>query len=84
MSYQLIISKGIKKVIESLPEAVERRVIAHIEALETNPRPTGVKELKGKDGWRIRIGDYRVVYRILDEEEVILLAKIGYRKDVYQ
>ncbi len=84
MSYQLIIPKGIKKMIESMPEADERRVIAHIEALETNPRPSGVKKLKGREGWRIRVGDYRVIYEILDEEKVILLTKIGHRRDVYQ
>ncbi|MBI5471635.1 MAG: type II toxin-antitoxin system RelE/ParE family toxin [Ignavibacteriae bacterium] len=72
------------KVLESLPDTDEHRIIAHIELLETNPRPAGAKKLKGMDGRRIRVGDYRVVYKILEAEKIVLLTKVAHRKDVYR
>ena len=54
-------------------------------ALETNPRPPGVKKLQGEEGiWRLRVGDYRVLYTIQHQELVILVLKIGHRREVYR
>ncbi len=84
MNYKVIIPKSVRKMMDGLPANIVARIINHLETLESNPRPDGVKKLKGKDGWRIRVGGYRVVYKIIDDDRVVLLTKVGHRKDVYQ
>ncbi|GAB5465137.1 MAG: hypothetical protein Kapaf2KO_05730 [Candidatus Kapaibacteriales bacterium] len=53
-------------------------------SLSTNPRPPECKKLKGRDAYRIRIGNYRVLYRIFDDELIIDIFKVGHRKEVYR
>ena len=68
-----------------LPESVSDRIFPRIKALATDPRPTGCKKLIGaKDTWRIRIGDYRVVYTIDDEIRQVEVTRIAHRREVYQ
>jgi len=59
-------------------------VKARILDLRDTPRPPGCKKLRDRDGWRIRNGDYRVVYRINDSEEMITVLQIGHRREVYR
>ncbi len=61
-----------------------RRIDSAIRALATDPRPTGAKKLVGATGWRIRVGDYRIVYVIEDAVLVITVVKVGHRRDVYE
>ncbi|MGA2543368.1 MAG: type II toxin-antitoxin system RelE/ParE family toxin [Verrucomicrobiota bacterium] len=67
-----------------LPDDIANRVLARLAALETNPRPPNVKKLKGRDGWRIRIGDYRIIYDIDDPTLQVLVITVGPRREVYQ
>jgi mRNA interferase RelE/StbE len=61
------------------------RLAAKLEALAENPRPAGVTKLQGEaNAWRIRVGDYRVLYTIEDRRPVVLVIKIGHRRDVYR
>ena len=83
MNYKVIIPKGVRKTMNALPEKIQRRVVETLELLESDPRPIGTKRLRGKNGWRIRVGDYRLVYVIDDSDKVVLLTKVGHRKDVY-
>lgn len=70
--------------LEKLDAPARRRVDASIDDLATEPRPRGAKPLKGMKGvWRKRVGDYRVVYKIEDDRLVVLVVKIGHRRDVY-
>ena len=56
-----------------------------MDALAANPRPKGVKKLSGPDDlYRIRVGDYRIVYQIHDDRLIVLVVRIGHRKDVYR
>ncbi|MCK4541546.1 MAG: type II toxin-antitoxin system RelE/ParE family toxin [Spirochaetales bacterium] len=59
------------------------RVLKAIKQLQVNPRPVGCRKLKNREGWRVRIGDYRVIYTIHDDELIILILKVGHRKEVY-
>jgi mRNA interferase RelE/StbE len=61
-----------------------RRLRAAIDQLCLNPHPPGCKKLAGRPGYRIRVGDYRIVYRMIDRELVIVIMAIGDRKDVYR
>jgi len=69
----------------SLPEPTPVRVIARIESLAVNPRPVGCRKLQGtKDLWRVCVGNYRVIYRIIDRSRVIDVIAIRHRRDAYR
>ena len=69
----------------ALPKDVVRRVDACILALGDEPRPPRTKKLKGEAGlWRVRVGDYRVVYRIEDERLVVVVIRVAHRREVYR
>lgn len=82
--YEIRLSQTVVKKLSKLPSDVEQRIIDSIELLINNPQPQGCKKLKGRDGYRIRIGDYRVIYQIKDKILTILVLDIGHRKDIYQ
>jgi len=66
-------------------EAVQRRIVAAMEGLAADPRPPGCVKLQGEDElWRIRLGDYRVVYAVRDEKLMVLVVRVAHRKDVYR
>lgn len=73
------------KELTKLDKAVARRIIKAIDALSVDPRPTGTRPLVGYPGlWRIRVGDYRVVYTIKDAELVVLALRVAHRSSVYR
>ena len=84
MTYQVIIPKSVKKELDRLPDDVAQMILARLSALETNPRPADVKKLKGRDAWRIRVGDYRVIYEIHDRDSQIIGITVGHRREVYR
>ena len=63
---------------------MQRRILSRIELLAENPRPPGAIKLTGQDAYRIRIGDYRVIYAIADKQLVVLVVDVGHRWDVYR
>jgi mRNA interferase RelE/StbE len=83
--YHLITKPAAEKQIAKLPTAIRKRIYAALDSLCEQPRPRGCKKLKGEDNlWRIRVGDYRVVYTIEDDQLIVLVVRIAHRKDVYQ
>ncbi|MGA2854997.1 MAG: type II toxin-antitoxin system RelE/ParE family toxin [Verrucomicrobiota bacterium] len=84
MRYCVILPKSVQKKLDRLPDDTANRVLARLAALETNPRPPDVKKLKGREGWRIRIGDYRVIYEIYDSTAQVIVITVGHRREVYQ
>lgn len=86
MSYQVSIRSRALKDIEALPLKTARQISKAIDGLANNPRPQGCKKLKGEQEyiWRIRAGDYRVLYTIEETIRVIDIRRIGHRKDVYK
>jgi mRNA interferase RelE/StbE len=84
ISYDVQIKPSARKELESLPNSLLARVIRKIESLAKDPRPAGCKKLKGyKDQWRIRIGDWRVVYIIDDAARLASVTRIAHRREVY-
>jgi mRNA interferase RelE/StbE len=67
-----------------LQGSVRERVATAIDALATDPRPVGCSKLAGRDDYRIRIGDYRVVYAVDDAERLVLVARVAHRREVYR
>lgn len=84
MKYALEIPPSVEKEIRSLPRSVQERIHASVLRLEANPRPPGSKRLLGSTFWRIRVGDYRVVYDIDDESRTVTLTRARHRKEVYR
>lgn len=83
MSYEVLILRRAQKELADLPKADYARVRDAVAALADDPRPPGCKKLVGRDGWRIRSGDYRVIYEINDTRREVTVLHIGNRRDVY-
>jgi mRNA interferase RelE/StbE len=84
MSYEVTILRRAVKELAQLPQKDGLRVEADIEALGSHPRPHGSRKLTGRDGYRIRSGDYRVVYEINDRLQSVTVFHVGHRKDIYR
>ena len=83
-SYSLLIKPSAANELEVLPFKDRKKIITRIEALASEPRPHGCEKLSGQDQYRIRQGDYRVVYSVEDETRTVLVVKVGHRRDVYR
>ncbi|MEL6604083.1 MAG: type II toxin-antitoxin system RelE/ParE family toxin [Cyanobacteria bacterium J06614_10] len=85
MTYQVEFTKRANKQFQALPSQVRKRIAPRIASLAQNPRPAGVVKLSGEDNaYRIRVGDYRVVYNIEDKKLQILVFRVDHRRDVYR
>lgn len=83
--YAIVFEKSADKALRKLPEHTQRQIAAAAKGLRIDPRPRGCKKLKGlADLWRIRVGDYRLIYAIRDEELLVLIVRLSQRKDVYR
>ena len=83
-SYDLVVKKSAERELRALPKQDLRRVTERLQSLSHNPRPPGGEKLSGHDQYRIRQGDYRIVYAIDDAAHVVTLVKIGHRREVYR
>jgi mRNA interferase RelE/StbE len=70
--------------IMALPEKLQGRIFAATDKLEAKPRPSGVKKMKGSELYRVRVGSYRVVYRVQDDVLLVVVVEVGNRKEVYR
>lgn len=83
--YSVELKPSARKELERLPGRVIERIFPRLEALEEEPRPTGCKKLKGgRDEWRIRVGDYRVVYTVDDLKLRVSVTRVRHRSHVYE
>lgn len=86
MKYQVIFTKKVAKEIRQLNKKDIPRIIEKAESLAQDPRPEGSKKLSGikDDFWRVRVGNYRIIYLIEEEIKIVQISKIGHRKDIYR
>ena len=85
MPYRIELSKPAVRQFEKLSKAVQTRLKPRIDALAHNPRPQGVKKLAGEDElYRLRVGDYRIIYQILGKVLLVVVMRMGNRKEVYR
>jgi mRNA interferase RelE/StbE len=84
MSYTVSILPRAQRQLAKLPSDVYERVRDALRALANEPRPHGCLKLTGRDGWRIRVGQYRVIYEIDDTNRSVIILDIGHRRDVYR
>ncbi|MFG6446110.1 type II toxin-antitoxin system RelE/ParE family toxin [Microbacterium sp. P07] len=84
MSYQVDFTTAAARDVKKLPRPARDRVFSAIDQLSAEPRPPGAKKLVGeKTAWRIRVGDYRVIYDIVDDRLTVTVVRAGHRRDVY-
>lgn len=85
MAYRVVITRRAERDLTALPKAVVRRIDAKILSLADAPRPADAAKLKGADAlYRIRVGDYRIVYEVQDDVVVIVIVRVGHRRGVYR
>lgn len=84
MTRQLLILRRAQKELANLPLNDYERIRDAIRALASDARPPGCRKLVGREGWRIRVGDYRVIYEIDDRQRTVTVLHVGHRRDVYE
>ena len=82
--YKIEIKRSAFKELEKIPQKDLKRIVLKIESLANNPRPPGIEKLSGLERYRIRQGNYRILYSIEDDVLTVYVVKIGHRKDVYR
>ena len=83
-SYSIQIKRSAAKELEAVPLKDRRRIVTRIEGLQTEPRPPGCEKLSGDDKYRIRQGNYRILYEIQDQALIVTVVRVGDRRDVYR
>jgi mRNA interferase RelE/StbE len=83
-SYRLLIKPSAAKELEAIPRKDRRRLATRIQQLSADPRPPGCEKLSGRELYRIRQGDYRILYTVGDAELIILVIRIGHRREIYR
>lgn len=84
MSYTIEILRSAQKSLEKIGPRDGERIIAAVDKLAVDPRPSGCRKLTGRSAWRIRVGAFRVIYEVYDHKLVVLVVDIGNRRDVYR
>lgn len=83
-SFDLLIKPSAVEEIESLPKGDRQRVVTRIAALALDPRPPGCEKLSGQERYRVRQGNYRILYEVRERELIVMVVKVGDRKVVYR
>jgi len=81
--YEIRFLPSVRKDLRGIPKATVRRILRKIDQLAENPRPPDSKKLTGRSLFRIRVGPYRIVFEVNDNEVVVVIVKVGHRRDVY-
>ncbi len=84
MSYRVFVLRRAQKELAALPRGVYPRLREHLLSLADDPRPPGAKKLVGRDGWRLRVGDYRAIYEIDDDGHRVTVLHVGPRSNIYR
>ncbi|MFI5137738.1 MAG: type II toxin-antitoxin system RelE/ParE family toxin [Sphingobacteriales bacterium] len=83
-NYTIVLSKKAQKQLDKLSDHIAEPILNAIAGLKENPKPIGYKKLNGRPGYRVRVGDYRIIYDIFDSELIIDVISLGHRKNIYQ
>jgi mRNA interferase RelE/StbE len=83
-SYELVFKKSVAKDLRAFPKQEVKRIMQRIRSLADDPRPAGCEKLSGQERYRVRQGVYRIIYEIEDARLVVLVVKVGHRRDIYR
>lgn len=81
--YSIEFKPSVWKDLDEIAKVDRRRILKRIEKLAEDPRPLGTKRLTGSERYRIRQGNYRILYSIEDEQVVVVVVKVGHRREIY-
>ncbi|HSE58168.1 MAG TPA: type II toxin-antitoxin system RelE/ParE family toxin [Nitrospiraceae bacterium] len=85
MPYTVQLAPAAQRQLQSLPKPLQSQITKRLLKLEVTPRPEGVKKLEGEnDLYRLRVGDYRIIYTIRDRELIVLVLKVSHRREIYR
>ncbi|MBI3666712.1 MAG: type II toxin-antitoxin system RelE/ParE family toxin [Acidobacteria bacterium] len=84
MAYSVLLKKSAEKELELLPTKIHDRVVELLVSLKKDPRPPGSKKLRGREGYRVRTGDYRVLYTVDDQRKEIMIFSVAHRREAYR
>jgi mRNA interferase RelE/StbE len=84
MAYEVLLKRSAERELNHLPRAAHDRIVERVVRLGTAPRPSGAVKLQGQDAYRIRVGDYRVLYVVDDTRRRVEVVAVGHRRDVYR
>ncbi len=84
MSYRVLLLAEPRKDLARIPKRDRDHLYEALHGLGENPRPPGCVRLEGSEGWRVRVGDYRIVYLIGDSEKTVMVVRVRHRRDVYR
>ena len=84
MAHSVEFKSVARKSINALPKDIKTRVISAAMSLGDNPRPPGCKKLKSRDAYRIKVGEYRIIYEIRDDVLIVLVVRVAHRRDAYK
>jgi len=82
--YRLLVKKSVARDLRAIPKKDVRRILKRIETLTVNPRPNGCEKLTDQERYRVRQGSYRIIYEVQDDALVVVVVKVGHRKNVYR
>jgi mRNA interferase RelE/StbE len=82
--YEVVFRKSVAQDLRQIPNRDLRRILATIDSLSEEPRPAGIEKLSGQEKYRVRQGDYRIICEIKDDEVIVVVVKVGHRRDVYR
>lgn len=83
-SYRIVFKKSVAKDLRQIPKKEIQRILKRIDSLKDDPRPASMEKLSGDEKYRIRQGNYRILYMIEDEIITVTIVKVGHRRDVYR
>jgi mRNA interferase RelE/StbE len=83
-NYRILFRRSAVKELEDIPSAHLKRIVSRIESLIENPRPKGCRKISSEKRYRLRQGPYRIVYSVSDEEKIVIITKIGHRREIYR
>jgi len=82
--YSIFFKESVRKDLDSIPKSDLQRIMERIHTLAENPRPVGCEKLSGQEKYRLRQGNYRIIYSILDTRLTVWVVKVGHRREVYR
>lgn len=84
MHYSLEYTTHAERALRNLDNSISKRILEKLESLRAQPRAPGAIKLTGQNAYRVRVGDYRIIYAIIDDKLLILVIDIGHRRDIYR
>jgi len=82
--YELLVRPSVSKDTKDIPSGDLKKILRRMESLRDDPRPPGCIKLSGSDYYRVRQGDYRIIYEIEDQRLIVIVVKVGHRRGIYQ